>query len=95
MELASRLTRINRCAMLFFASRNLMIRLFPYLYVQKYPLPIGLLWGNPVHHHPASVRKVGAGEEIALAPAAPAVGSFSRPSSSTQTVTPSPATSLS
>lgn len=37
--------------------------------LQQSPLLIGLLWGNPVHEHSARVWEVGAGEEVALAPA--------------------------
>lgn len=40
-----------------------------HLHVHDASLPIGLLWWNPVHEHPAAAREVGAGEEVALAPA--------------------------
>lgn len=40
-----------------------------HLHVHDCSITIGLVWGNPVHQHPACAGEVGAGEEVALASA--------------------------
>lgn len=50
-------------------SSLLVCRFFARLHIHNRALHLALGGFNPVHHHPASAREIGAGEEVAIAPA--------------------------
>ena len=58
---------------MFFATASVAFRLLLWLqlhlHIKYNPLSASLVKAQPVHEHPAATREVGAGEEVALAPA--------------------------